>query len=83
VRNAGEELRSRLVTPAVCPQGARSHVLTARGAAGAVKRQVFRTPLRGDGRRMKTGHPEPELKRGDDARVPGEAASEAGSDRGS
>jgi hypothetical protein len=40
------------------------------GAAGAVKRQVFRTPSLGEteGERQDkaTGHPEPELKRGDD-----------------
>jgi hypothetical protein len=40
------------------------------GAAGAVNRQVFRTPSwakEGERREKATGHPEPELKRGDDA----------------
>jgi hypothetical protein len=43
------------------------------GAAGAVKRQVFRTPSWAQGRRKKrkeaTGDPEPDGKRGDDVRV--------------
>jgi hypothetical protein len=47
VRNAGDELRPRLVTFAVCFPAHGGHVL-AHGAAGAVKRLSFRTLLRGN-----------------------------------